>query len=256
MIYDSPEIAFIAATEALMAERKMYGFCYHNKLTPYHDFIFEDEVVNEAWHPKVAWKGNKPLPWGRFLTEAVFPEFLYWDNDCNLLALLEDERFYDAPHATKKSTFHSHSGRMARYRDVFKDTKYKGYLHYMLDRWKRENHKSYPHFHFNVESSEWMFYELFKNPNQIKTGRTATSCTATFSFRWDSKTKTPYLVQYLKHSQWSHIYGDFCGAAALLRAVCRELGYPCASGVVVVMAVSVTMDAPTKAKNILKKVKA
>ena len=242
------EEAFCLATEELMADRMQYGCLYKFKLAP-RDTEFES-LYAEIWSPKTAWKDNKELTWPRFLIEAVFPERL-WKEHGTLTKMLEDIRLYDYPHATKKGTNHSHFGRMCRPRKVFDGTIYLGYLDYMLDRWKREHHKSYPHFYFDCESPEWMFEELFKNPNQIKSGRTATSCTANFSFRYNSKTDTAHVIQILKHSQWSHIYGDFCGTAALARALLAEPGINIKNCVCTIMAVSMTMDAPKIARRML-----
>ena len=99
-----------------------------------------------------------------------------------------------------------------------------------------------------------MFEELYKNPNQIKSGRTATSCTTNFSFRWDTKNKKPILFQILKHSQYSHLYGDFCGSAAYLRAFCNELGYDKKGCLVYLFAISVSMDGVKQAKLFLEEI--
>jgi len=251
-IYDSPETGFVSATRSLLLCRKQYGSMYHCRLTPNHNYAFEDEIFDRSWGEyKEKYKGGRLISWGRFLIEAVFPDHLYIENGRSLINLINDKRFNDEPSATKKGTFHSHIGRMCRPREVFDDTEYVGYLDYTLDRWSRGNHRSYPHFFFDCESPEWMFRELFVNPNQIRSGRVANSCTSNIAFRWDSKSEKAYIYQILKHTQWSHLYGDFCGTASFARAFCSELSIPMPSCNIVIFAVSATMDRPKQAKMIV-----
>jgi len=252
-IKQSPEEAFILASELLIKYRRVFALSIFFKPGTEH-CLSTRKAFDIAWAHKSGYKGGQKLTWGHWLAECIFPEILYKANGKDLLKLMADPRFYDEPSFHKKTTYHSHIGRMARPRKACNNTDYIGYLDYTIDRWRRDNHKSMPHFYFDVESPEWMFEELFKNPNQIKSGRTAVSCTGNFSFRWDSKNKRPVLFQILKHSQYSHLFGDFCGTAAFMRAFCKELKLDVNRAVVCLFAVSISMDGLKQAKQFIKEV--
>jgi hypothetical protein len=250
VIHKSPEVAFREATGQLISDRKAFGFL--SAFSPGTKHLkLHRKAFDVAFSNKSGYKNNVKMSWGQWLCECVFPEYLYKANGSSLDRLLKDKRFYYEPTFHKKESCHSHMGRMCRPRDSMAKTQYAGYLDYTLDRWRRDNHKSFPHFYFDVETPEWMFAELFKNPNQIKSGRTATSCTGNFAFRWDSVGKRPIFYQILKHSQYSHIYGDFCGSAAFMRAFCKELSLDISKAVVMLFAISVSMDAVKEARQYL-----
>jgi len=248
--FPSPEHCFKDITERLLETDKIFGCYYSFDPCKEHDLLTK-AIFDMSWYPKTAWKGGEELPWGTFLIEAVFPERLYGAAGHSLSNMLKDKRLYDCPSATSKATNHSHFGRMCRDRDVFKGTGYNSYMQYAIDRWSRGNHRSMPHYYFDVESPEWMFEELFRNKNQIKSGRTATSCSTNFSFRYDTQMKATHVYQILKHSQYSHIFGDLCGTAALARAFCKEVRVSIDNCFCHVFAVSVSMDGRKEGKAFL-----
>jgi len=247
-IWKSPEAAFTEATERLISKDRLFALT-----APFYcgiDHSLRHRLAFEkAWAHKGGYKGGKWFPWGRWLTECIFPEQLYEDNGYSLSRLVADDRFWYKPVFSKIDSYHSHIGRMARPRRS--GGQYYGFLDYTIDRWKRANHRSMPHFYFDVESPEWIWEELMANPNQIKTGRSATTCTANFCFRWDTINKRLVFYQILKHSQYSHIYGDFCGSAAFVRAFCDEVGLNKDEAVVVLFAITVSMDGKKQAKQYL-----
>jgi hypothetical protein len=135
-----------------------------------------------------------------------------------------------------------------------KTDNYVGFLDFAIDRWKRSNefpYRSHPHFYFDVESPEWIVEELFRNPKQIKTGRTATTCTANIAFRWDPIEKEPWVYQIMKHSQWHHAFGDFFGMPWLLRAFNKAVGLPEEKGKVCIFFVSASLDFPKYARRVI-----
>lgn len=211
-------------TKELLHSKRTYGSL--------HSFVADDceRVVSKLEHrynSVFSWKKlpkfNTVLPFGTWLIDSVFPRPLYEENNCKLSSMLQDERFFTPPSSFHtKGTYHNFLGRMSRPRNL-DGSKYIGFLDYMLDRWKRGNHRSMPHYFFPVESPEWVFEELMRNPNQIKSGRTALACVMNLSFRWDKKNERLVLSVILKHTQWHHTMGDFCGGALIANAVTKEL---------------------------------
>lgn len=210
-----------------------------------------EHQYNEVFCDKTLPKYGHYLSFGTWLIESVFPRVLYKQNDSNLMMMLHDDRFFDPPGTFhNKQTYHNFLGRMARPRDVA-CSKYIGFLDYLLDRWERDNHKSMPHFYFPIEDPIWVFEELMRNPNQIKSGRTAVSCVMNICFRWDPVAKQPVISIILKHTQWHHTIGDFCGGALIIMAIAKELGLDPTNCVVNIFLPSASLDYPKEAKTAL-----
>jgi hypothetical protein len=196
--------------------------------------------------------GQDNVPFGTWLIESVFPSSLYKQNGSKLSKLLGDSRFSEAPsNFHNHDTYHNFLGRLARRRSVA-GSKYVGFLDYLLDRWKRDNHRSMPHFYFSIEDPDWVFAELMRNTNQIKSGRTAVSCVMNMCFRWNPKEKQLVLSIILKHTQWHHTIGDFCGGALIAQAVAKEVGEDPNNCVVNIFLPSASLDYPKEAKAVVR----
>lgn len=256
-LYDSPEKGFYAITEELLLKKKIFNFVYRASVGKSHSVVVESVLV-KAFKYKTAWKQGTEVYWPEYLTYSTFPQMLYEDNGESLSALLKDERFFHPPVFSKKESTHSFAGRMSRPRDVV-GSKYVGFLDYTIDRWSKggsgDNYsrRSMPHFFFEIESPEWIYAELMKNPTMPRSGRTATTCVANIAFRWNTIEKKAILTIILKHAQWSHLYGDFCGGADFLRAFEKELGGFDNPPELVVMGVSASMDDTKIARDFLDK---
>jgi hypothetical protein len=239
--YFSPWRAFVGMTRDLVMGKKLtpYYISYNTKHLNLGDSITKaKEIFPDS---KDMYKGDQLMSWPEWLIEGVFPYHLYLEHKESLTDMLKDERLFQPPSFFKKDSHTSFVGRMARPR------KGKSFLAYAIDRWSRGNHKSMPHFYFDVESPEWVFEELMRNQDQIKSGRTAVSCVMNISLRWDSVKKEPWLFLIIKHSQWSHCFGDIFGGALFLNAFLKEVNLPL-NGNVGIFFVSVTFDGK---KNVL-----
>lgn len=241
-------MSYLKFTGGLIGAKRTYGSLHTFGSDLYMDGEIE-EMYNAVFAGKTAYKDNIEMGWGTWLIDCVFPRYLYTRHSCSLKEMLIDDKLWWAPTFSERSSCHSHFGRMARPREV-PGSKYIGFLDYLLDRWSRGNHRSMPHFYFDIESPGWIFGELMRNPNQIKTGRTATSCVTNFSFRWNPIDKIPVMTMIVKHTQWHHSFGDFFGAVYMLRAIARELGLDPFKGLVNLFFVSASLDHTKEAKDI------
>lgn len=254
-LYCTPEHAFYAITEELLLKKKIFNFVYRASVGKSHSVVVES-ILAKAFKYKKAWKQGKEVYWPEYLTYSTFPQMLYEDHGYSLDSMLDDERFYCPPTFSKKESTHSFAGRMSRPRDV-EGSKYLGFLDYTLERWSKGgarndySRRSMPHFFFEIESPEWIYAELMKNPTMPRSGRTATTCVANIAFRWNTIEKKAILTIVLKHAQWSHLYGDFCGGANFLRAFERELGGFGSVPELVVMGISASLDEVKYAKEFL-----
>jgi len=209
-----------------------------------------EEIYNDILSHKNYYKGGKKVKFGTWLIDSMFPRPIYEDNDRSVIKMLLDERFFHPPSSlSKKGNFHNFFGRMSRPRKI-KGSKYIGFLDYMMDRWSRGHHKSMPHFYFSIEDPEWVYEELMRNPEQIKSGRTSVSCMMNMCFRWNPKEESAVMSAVMKHIMWNHSFEDFCGCTLVLVAIAEELGLEADKGVVNLFIPSATMDYPKEAEYI------
>lgn len=240
-----PNDAFWKFTRYLLDVRKDYNVMLSFPVSEVEQM--HSELLDGIW-TKPMRRCGRDMNWRTWLIEGVFPETtLYAENERDLERLLADPRFTSAPGYSSKEVYSSFFGRMSRPRERVPA----GFLSYALGRWRHPRLRAMPSFYFDVESPEWVWEELARNPTQPKGYRGTVSCVMNVSLRWDTKRQTAYLALIIKHNQWSHVYGDIFGAAYFLQAFLKAVGLECSAEVCLVM-MSCTMDDPKSAKRILR----
>ena len=135
--------AYLNISKDLIKNNKLY--CIKIDFEPIIN-VNDIKIYNNIWMDKSGYKNGIKMGWGDWLIDAVFPRYLYNENEKSILKMLKDKRLYDKPSFSKRSSCHSHFGRMCRPRKI-DGSKYIGYMDYTIDRWKRENHKASPSAH-------------------------------------------------------------------------------------------------------------
>lgn len=190
------------------------------------------------------WRYGMHIGYCNWMVGGTFPQYLYEQNNCDLRALMQDDRFYAEPTYAAKENYTSFFGRMARPREGQRLT----FLEYMLERWESDRaNLSHRHFYFDVESPEWVFAELIRNPRQVKTGRTSTACIMNWSFHVSEGQLMMCIL--MRSMQWSHMYGELYGGTYALQALLKEMKLP--TGCLTVFTPRITMDKAKEARQLL-----
>jgi hypothetical protein len=241
--------AFVTTTKALLAEEKIY--CLHLQFPATQKDTSDDRLLGAAFDAaftgKDKQKGGAILPWRKWLINSGFPDILYKEHGNSLMETILDPRISEQ-NFQSKSSHHNFFGRLCR---PLIQHHGKTYMHYLLERWKRgSGYRSQPNFYFDIERPEWIWEELIKNGEQIKTGRSGATCATNMFFRWDTSNNRPIVGWILKHCHYSHFYQDVYSPQLIARAICKEVGIEC-NAVISVFFVSIFMDAKKNAKQLL-----
>lgn len=239
---------FLAETEELLSRkfRDCHNFNYwttpeeplEQPLQPILDEMFDA--------PNKWWRYGKHIGYCNWMIGGTFPQPIYEEHGCDLRKLMADERFYAEPTYAAKENYTSFFGRMARPRPNQRLT----FLEYLLERWESERaNLSHRHFYFDVESPEWVFAELIRNPRQVKTGRTSTACIMNWSFHVSEGMLIMCIL--MRSMQWSHMYGELYGGTLALQALLREMRLP--TGRLSVFTPRITMDKPKEARELFRR---
>lgn len=240
---NNPEFAFLILTQKMLSERKAYGVSIRFNMG-LEDFALA-QAFDQTFEGKTEIHHGGPIPWRDYLTSAIFPWHYYNEHKQDLKSMLKDERIWGKPGYRGKDVTHNFFGRMCRPRAGLNEN----FMDYTLRRFKDKNHRTMPHFYFDVNEPEWVWHDLVNNPKLIKSWRTACTCVMNIVFRWDSIQARPIITIIVKHCNWSHSYGDVFGANMLAQAFCKELGFKDAE--IIVYCISLTMDESAKAKKLL-----
>ena len=242
----SADLAFVSVTEALLDHDMIYGLIV--KYPGQVGGVLEPVIgtcYDEVQADIVMWKGGNKVTQREWLILSGFPQDVYLEHGEDLLATARDERVTDT-RLSGKSTRHNFFGRLCR-----KQASGISYIEYMLDRFSRGNHKSFPHFHFDVEPKSWLFENLMKNPNQIRCVRVAATCCVEMFFRYIPKNNTLIVGWIMRHAMWTHLYEDIYCPWYIAQAVCKHIGIT--DFQVQVFFVSLKADTKTKIRSFLDK---
>lgn len=176
---------------------------------------------------------------------SVFPQKLYELNGCSLERMLEDKRLYSKRTFSSKDSWRSFFGYMATPSVEISQ----GMIRYWLESWRSKINRCAPYFYFKVTDAHWAFEELARNTRQPLSGRVATACLMGVSLIYESKKDCLHFQMHMRSVQWSHLYGDVFGGAAMARAFQKEVGVKNAA--LSIAAPKMTMDKPTIAKKVL-----
>ncbi len=227
--------AYLDATRLLLREREVNGHTFRLEVSAGTVVEMYHHRLDEIFSGKDWWRHGAAVTYTEWMIGGIFPQILYRQNNSDLRKLMADERFYAEPTYHSRNNNTNFFGRMARPRAGQSKT----FLEYLLERWEvSKSNLSYRHFYFDVESPEWVFAELIKNPKQPKTGRTATACVMNWSFHVSGGKLIMCLL--MRSMQWSHIYGDFYGSTYAMQALLKEMKLK--EGTIYIFTPSIKMD--------------
>lgn len=195
------------------------NFRFDNKV--YTNPFFDAEFDN-IFEGVTGWKRGQQVPYREWLTESGFPLSLYKENGCDLSKLIQDKRVWDVKYQGKNQD-HNFFGRMCKPIDLGGGKK-KSYMEYLLERLKRKDQRSQPHFYFDIAPMSWVWEELMRNKNQIRTSRAAVICCTNFWVRWDKRYDKPRFGWIFKFAKWTHLYEDIFCLALIGSAIAKEIG--------------------------------
>jgi len=222
---DYPVKAFRDTTASALTVHKgiiydlSISFRFDNKVCtdPFFDAEFDD-----IFEGVTKWKRGQQVSYREWLIESGFPLSLYKENGCNLSKLIQDERTWNTKYQGKNQS-HNFFGDMCKPIQL-KDGSYKSYMEYLLERLKREDMRAYPHFYFAIAPTAWIWEELMRNKNQIKTSKASAVCGTNFYVRWDKIYNKPRFGWIFKHAIWTHLYEDIFCLALIGSAIAKEIG--------------------------------
>lgn len=236
---------FISLTKELISEKRIYNKFVAFPVDLNRCLIPSDhltDVFDEVFSDKTAYFGGVELGWRDWLMNSNIPLDIYHQHK-SLIDFAHDERIHQI---TGKNTQRAYLSMLCR------KLSYGSHLEYLIERWSDKLKRNFPFFYFDTESCEWIWEELRKNKNQVKTMRASKSCCPNIYFRWNIEKDIPTIGVICKHNQWSHMYQDLMIPHMLGKVILqKELGIAneCVGAV---LFVSSSLDEPKKAKAILK----
>jgi hypothetical protein len=243
----NPDGAFLLLNKHLLKQKLNYGLSvkYDCKVDFTPDELILDSF-DSVWLDRECWKGGKKTSWRNWLIDGGFPMSIYRENECDLMRTINDKRTIDRS-MSHKNSWHNFFGSLCR-----KNGDGKSFIEYFLERANKKDLKAHPHFYFEIECPYWIWSDLMKNPNQIKTGRSAIACCVNMYFRLNKISNRWILGWILKHCQWSHLFADIYASFEMGRAIfgCLNLG----EFEVQIFFASIFNDYPKKLRQLLEKV--
>jgi hypothetical protein len=227
----------------------IYNLSVNFNFDKFEQNITFDNNFDKAFEGITGWKRGKKVPFREWLIESGFPFNLYMENNCNLSKLIQDKRTWDVKYQGRNQN-HNFFGRMCKPIKL-KNGKEKSYMEYLLERLKRKDLRSQPHFYFDIAPMSWVWEELMRNENQIRTSKAAVICCTNFWVRWDKKYDKPRFGWIFKFAKWTHLYEDIFCLALIGSAIAKELNIsgPFKANV---FFVNFTMDDKERAKQLLR----
>jgi len=204
-----------------------------------------DEAFDFVYKDIIKWSGSKKVSVRKWLVDSGFPQEIY-DTEPNFVeAAKKSHALNDGLYGRKSS--HNFFGHLGAPQENGMS-----YAEYITERWKNKTNRTFSQYFFNIFESKWVWVDLMKNINQLKSIRQSVACVMDIAFKWDNVEQEPVICWVMKGVTWEHFYEDVFTGEMMLVALCRHMGYP-VKGRVHIFCINMSMLRPDRARKFYNK---